>query len=169
MPRRGRPRKPGPREMNGQPQRPGRDPGSTKVQSIRQWYVPGSGDPALSAYPLGVLLANGDINEREHAAACNYAWLHQAIFGRHSLAAISWEYRSRGRNTERDREVEERKLREIHEILRNHAPRRCRAALDNLAIYERLPRWMKPVRPREGDIADARFFKFALDLLVKFA
>ena len=170
MPRRGRPRKSGPRELNGRPQRQGRDRGTKETQSLRQWWA-GPGDPVLTSYPLGILFANQAITDHEHSVACHYAWLHSAVFGRHSLAAVSWELMDRGRPfevvTQEEQEREERhqgQLTEIHELLRA-APRRCRTGLDNIAVYERPPRWMRPVDPRPGDVSEARFFKIGLGLL----
>ena len=166
MTRRGRPRKPGPRQPNGQPRRhTARDAGTTEALMLRQWWV-GSGNPALASYPLGILLANSAVTEAEHGAACEYAWLTSAVFGRHSLAAVSWEGLAPGRSMERDTEQEERRLGEAHEKLAR-VPRRCRAALDNLAIYERVPRWMRPVNPRPGDVTDAAYFTEALAVLLR--
>ena len=166
MARRGRHRKPGPRQPNGQPRRHvGRDSGTTEALMLRQWWV-GTGNPALASYPLGILLANGAITEAQHGAACEYAWLTSAVFGRHSLAAVSWEGLAHGRVVERDSEQEERRLRQTHVKLARE-PRRCRATLDNLAIYERIPRWMRPVNPRAGDVADAAYFIAAVEALLR--
>ncbi len=170
MARRGRSRKTGPRELNGQPQRHGRDRGTRETQSLRQWYA-GDGDPVLTSYPLGILFANHALTEHELGVACNYAWLHSAVFGRHSLAAVSWEMMNHGRGPETEtleekerQEQNQRKLWAINEIL-GTVPRRCRAGLDNIVVYERAPRWMRPVDPRPGDVTDARFFRVAVGLL----
>ncbi len=176
MARRGRARKTGPRENNGRPQRHGRDRGTKVTQSLRQWYA-GSGDPLLTGYPLGILFANQALTDHEHAVACNYAWLHSTVFGRHTLAAVSWDMTAHGRDPGSDIEDEdkkqkleaaERKLEDIIELFRT-MPRRCRAGLDNIAIYERTPRWMRPVDPRQGDVADARYFREAIKVLCRWS
>ncbi len=70
MARRGRPRKLGPREANGQLRRRRfRDGPTPELKSLREWYA-GDGDPALTTYPLGILLANEAISEDQHRAGC---------------------------------------------------------------------------------------------------
>lgn len=162
MPRRGRPRKPGQREKNGRPQRHGRDRGTKEIQSLRQWWA-GEGDPVLTSYPLGILLANQAITEQQHVAGCDYAWLHWAVFGRASLAAVSLEFMDHGRAVEINRAEEERRLAVIHHQF--VVCRRKRRLLDNLVIFERIPRWMRPVDPRIGDVTDARLFLEAMEML----
>ena len=164
MARRGRPRKPGPREQNGRPQRYGRDRGTKEIQSLREWYA-GAGDPVLTSYPLGILLANAAITEPQHVAGCEYAWLHWAVFGRTSLAAVSLEFMDHGRAVEIDRDEEERRLDVIHAQF--VACRRHRRLLDNLVIFERIPRWMRPVDPRPADVTDAQLFLEAMEMLRK--
>ena len=118
----GRPRKPGPRELNGRPQRSQRDTGPRELKSLRKWYA-GDGDPALTAYPLGILLANKAISEDQHRAGCQYAWLHWRVFGRPSVAAVRFEFMNRTTGTNRDCMKEERKLKAIYEELRRHPAR----------------------------------------------
>ena len=48
---------------------------------------------------------------------------------------------------EREHRKEERKLKAVYEELRRH-PARYRQVLDGVAVYERMPRWMRPVVPR---------------------
>ncbi len=68
MTRRGRPRKLGPREANGRLQRRRfRDGPTPELKSLRDWYA-GDGDPNLTTYPLGILLANGAISDDQHRA-----------------------------------------------------------------------------------------------------
>jgi hypothetical protein len=77
--RRGRPPQP----------RPGIDRGTPELQA-RRARLAGGGDTALASYPLGILLANGDIGEDAHEAACRYAWLYGFVFGRTGAAARGW-------------------------------------------------------------------------------
>ena len=161
MARRGRPRS---KIRMEQPRRKRPDKGTGEVQLLRAWYA-GNGDPALTSYPLGILLANAVLTDDQHKAVCRYAWLHWAVFGRPSVAAVSWEFADRAMPVERDRESEERKLGEIHkEFQASH--RRCRAILDNIAIYERPPRWMLPVNPRPADVTESRYFLESVTVLM---
>ena len=165
MTRRGRPRKPGPSEPNGQLQRKARrDTGTREIKSLREWYA-GDGDPVLTTYPLGILLANSAIGEDQHRAGCQYAWLHWRVFGRPSVAAARFEFMDRTTGTDRDCKSCERKLKAVYEELRRH-PARYRHALDGVVIYERMPRWMRPVMPRPSDVAEAGALLAALGLLV---
>ena len=67
--------------------------------------------------------------------------------------------------TDREHRTEERKLKAVYEELRRH-PARYHRALDGIAVYERMPRWMRPVMPRPSDVADAGALLAALRLLV---
>ena len=165
MARRGRPRKLGPREANGRLQRRRfRDGPTPELKSLRTWYA-GDGDPNLTSYPLGILLANQVISEDQHRAGCRYAWLHWRVFGRPSVAAARFEFMDRAVGTDRDCMKEERRLKAVYEELRRH-PARYRRVLDGIVIYERMPRWMRPVMPRSSDLAEAGALLAALRLLV---
>ncbi len=165
MARRSRPRKLGPREANGRLQRRRfRDGPTPELKSLRTWYA-GDGDPNLTTYPLGILLANEAISEDQHRAGCQYAWLHWRVFGRPSVAAARFEFMDRTVGIEREHRNEERKLKAVYEELRRH-PARYRRTLDGIAVYERMPRWMRPVIPRPSDMAEADALLAALGLLV---
>ncbi len=49
--------------------------------------TPATATPALTTYPLGILLANEAISEDQHRAGYQYAWLHWRVFSRPSVAA----------------------------------------------------------------------------------
>ncbi len=141
-----------------------RDTGTPELRGLREWYA-GDGDPNLTTYPLGILLANGVISEDQHRAGCRYAWLHWRVFGRPSVAAARIEFMDRSTGIERDCKKEERKLKAVYEELRRH-PARYRQVLDGIAVYERMPKWMRPVMPRPSDVAEAGALLAALRLLV---
>ena len=71
----------------------------------------------------------------------------------------------RAAHIEREHRTEERKLKAVYEELRRH-PARYHRALDGMVIYERMPRWMRPVTPRPSDLAEAGALLAALGLLV---
>lgn len=167
-PMRGRNRKAGPRTRNGRlrERSPARDEGTKELQSMRAWLA-GYGDPALTSYPLGVLLANNEITEQQHQAGCAYAFLHAVVFGRPSIAAVSFERTQKGWTGDWDDDwlaAQEAKLRNLGRRLKGH-PARLRMVVDNVLVYERTPRWMRPVRPRVSDCREAALFVLGLDLL----
>lgn len=170
--RRGRHRRLVKRERNGQPQRTRKiDRGTPGVRSLRAWWA-GDGNPALSAYPLGILLVNSQIDERQHAAMCQFAWLHWAVFGRPSVSAVTFELRSRSSGEGPDRNVETVRLKGIGdkiaaEIVDGSMTRRGWHGLVDLAVYEHRPRWLQPVMPRASDVADAAAFHRAVSVLTR--
>ena len=170
--RRGRHRHLVKRERNGQPQRTRKiDRGTSGVRSLRAWWA-GDGDPALSAYPLGILLVNSQIDDRQHAAVCQFAWLHWAVFGRPSVSAVTFELRSRSSGEGPDRNVETARLRQICDKIAaqigiGEMTRRGWHGLVDLAVYERKPRWLLPVMPRSSDVADAAAFHRAVSVLTR--
>jgi hypothetical protein len=146
--------------------KPAKDGGTKELRRMRAWLA-GSGDPALTSYPLGILLANGEITQAQHGAGCRYAFLHAVVFGRPSIAAVSFERVQKGYQGEWNDEWlvdREQELRGLSMRLKGH-PARLRMVLDNLVIYERMPRWMQPVRPRLSDCREAGLFVKALKLL----
>lgn len=69
--RRGRPRK----------ERTATDRGTPEAQAYRRKLAAG-GDPALTEYPLGMLWLRQLIDEDQHAAGCQYAYLYRQAVGR---------------------------------------------------------------------------------------
>lgn len=68
--RRGRPRT----------NRPAVDPGTPELRARRQALAAGA-DPALTEYPLGLLLARQLISEEQHEAGCYYGFLYGVAIG----------------------------------------------------------------------------------------
>ena len=146
--------------------RPRRDEGTPELQARRRWYAQ-QGDPVLTTYPLGILLANEAISEQEHRAACRYAWLNQIVYGRKSVAASRYDDAPRGMDdSENERWVAARKsdLRRVWEILGGDA-RMVRTVLDNIVVYERTPRFLLPTFPRPSDVVQGLALRRALELL----
>jgi hypothetical protein len=166
--RRGRHRKIAEREPNGQAQRRRQvDRGTPEVQNLRKWWA-GDGDPALSSFPLGILLANCAITERQYTAACEYAFLHWSAFGRPSIAAVSFERRSPTSGEGPDRDRERVKIRQIVDKVEAEVPNLVGwERLVDLLIYEITPGWMRPRPPTKGDVQDAASVCSALVALTK--
>lgn len=163
---RGRKRKPGPREPNGRVQRQPKDKGTDRIQQIRAWFIQ-HGNPDEGSYPLGILCQNGAINEEQRKAGCEYARLYAIVHGRISLAAAAFERQSQGYDGDWDNEwLEARhsRLRAIQAVL-GHYPRRYKTVLDNVAVFERPPRFMLPVFPRMSDIKEAQILSEVLNIL----
>lgn len=158
---RGRPPKPvDKREPNGRAQR-FRDKGTPELQARRE-FLAGEGDKVLTTFPLGILLANGVITDEEYRAGCRFAWLHAVVIGKHSLAAIEFE-RSHGKSV---REIDEDREAELQDRFRKSLDefrsRRQRDEIVSLCVYERVPRFMRPVIPCGRDILQAQIIKEGL-------
>lgn len=115
---------------------------------------------------------NSQIDERQHAAMCQFAWLHWAVFGRPSVSAVTFELRSRSSGEGPDRNVETVRLKGIGdkiaaEIVDGSMTRRGWHGLVDLAVYEHRPRWLQPVMPRASDVADAAAFHRAVSVLTR--
>lgn len=167
MKRPGRPRKSVRRQPNGQPYRPPmRDKGTNELQDRRN-YLAGKGDPTLTTFPLGILLANSTITEEEYRAGCRFAWLHAVVIGSHSLAAVEFE-RTHGRSLKELDEDREKKIQALwRESLGSLPSRRTRDELVSLCIYERTARFMRPVIPVIKDIVQGNTIKAGLKILAR--
>jgi hypothetical protein len=133
---------------------------------MRAWLA-GNGDPSFTSYPLGVLLANGAINEHQHEQGCKYAWLHAIVLGRPSVGAARWERLDNGQSGDwNDKWLRDqsRRLEAVTRRLKQH-PARLRMVLNDLAVYEHTPRWMRPVIPRVSDVREAALLVEALNVL----
>jgi hypothetical protein len=145
--------------------RPSVDRGTPELQARRARLV-GQQDQSLASYPLGVLLANGDVGEDAHQAACRYAWLYGFVFGRTGPAARAWM----DAPGECPREFPESLEAEIESDFRAAAGILAKRpagkrALEDLVIFNAEPRWMRPVAPGLADVTAARLFHEALGSL----
>lgn len=61
--------------------RPDIDRGTPELRAHRERLAAG-GDPALTEYPLGLLLARGLVSREQHEAGCYYAFLYGRSIGR---------------------------------------------------------------------------------------
>ncbi len=115
----------------------GPDCGTPEAQARKRELV-GDGDPALAGYPLGVLLARRVITQDQHDAGRHYAYLAGRVLGR------TRPYRpdsGSGGSTELGEgalEAVEDRWREAAAALLA-AGRRAKDAVDNAALFERLP------------------------------
>ena len=163
----GRRRKSGPRDSKGRlmPKK-AKDRGTNELQKRRAWLA-GQGDPNQTSYPLGVLLANGAIEEAEHKAGCEYAWLHAVVFGRMSVAAAQMERLGRSYQGDWNDEWLAARVIDLKDMVMKLSPARMKMALDNLVVYERAPRFMLPVFQRPSDVRESALIREGLQLLAK--
>ena len=147
--------------------RPAIDRGTPELQA-RRGRLGGNADQPLISYPLGILLANGDIGEEAHQAGCRYAWLYGFVFGRTGAAGQSWAHAPKGAPREFPREIAEaveRDFRAAAALLAMKA--NAKRQLEELIVFGREPRWMRPVAPTIADVADAKEFHAALTALTR--
>lgn len=160
-----RQKKPGNRTKSGRLSRQANDRGTKELQDRRAWLA-GEGDPANTTYPLGILLANGAIGEDLHRYGCDYAWMHAVLYGSASTAAITAD-RSAG-NTLDDLALQRItvKMGLARKALDSEG-RQIRDAVEAIVVYERVPRWMRPIPPAASDVHQAAKFIKGMELLRK--
>ena len=77
-----------------------------------------------------------------------------------SIAAVSFERVGRSWTGDWDDKWladREKELRRLTDRLQDH-PARLRMVLDSVVVYERTPRWMRPLRLRLSDVREAELF-----------
>lgn len=136
------------------------DRGTIENQARRSWLAGTKGDMNLTTYPLGILLANEAITEDQHRAGCRFAWLFSRIYGRPSVTAVAYGEPRGGEGDEDAAQVVRCKdeLEAIEARLRGLS-RQHRDVLVNLVVYERIPKWMRPVIPSFADVREAQMFQ----------
>ena len=138
----------------------GPDLGTPEAQRKRLELV-GGAPPELAEYPLGVLLARGMIAREEHDAGCRYAYLRGKALGNATMIGMFRILFPSGGGRPFEEDVQatvEARWRSAAEALLI-AGRPAKDAVDNAAVYLRLPRWLvtgleggggrQP--PRQGD------------------
>jgi hypothetical protein len=141
--------------------RPEIDHGTPEAQRKRARLAPR--DPGLAEYPLGILLARDRITQDQHNAGLRYAALYAKALGRSSLLGLD-----HGTGAPLDDESLKRiemQFRDCKNRLLS-AGRRIADAVDNCAVYRRLPRWAESTRPRPSDWPERHALIDGLDILV---
>lgn len=165
---RGRKRKTGAREPNGRLQRkPAIDKGTPELQSRRKFDA-GNGDHALTWNLVGILRANGQITEQQLMAAREYRRLYCVVYKRPDVSAAPLDGIDRGPPIEPDEaeilgcKLDLARMEMALSRLSSELGRRIKDVFDNVVIFDRRPRWMCAMFPRESDIRDARLFLRAI-------
>ena len=124
----------------------------------------GDANPALSEYPLGVLLARGIVTQEQHDAGVKDAFLAGRVLGRTKPyrpdaagASVTGDETLTPKMEERWREAVDRLL---------LCGRRCKDAVDNVVVFHRFPSWLGRPRPRASD---TREFDALIDSLTVLA
>jgi len=151
------------------------DRGTPELQAHRAQLAAG-GDPALTEYPLGLLLARGLIGQEHHEAGCYYAFLYGRAVGRtqvdcsYLLGAAAAGYADRHHLSD----AELAKLQSLFRYGKNHllaAGRRVCDATENLVVFSRMPRFLDTARRRatsawRADETEFAAVRLGLDVLV---
>ena len=141
------------------------DRGTPEQQARRQALI-GSAAPHLAEYPLGVLLARGLISAEQHDAGCHYAYLAGRVLGRTKPYRADAAGSGGAELTEAAlASVERRWLQAVRMLF--DAGRRAKDAVDNVAIFERLPGWLAREQPRPGDAAEQQALVAGLESLAR--
>jgi len=155
--------------------RPDIDRGTPELRAHRERLAAG-GDPALTEYPLGLLLTRGLVSREQHEAGCYYAFLYGRSIGRtqvdcsYLFGAAAAGYADRHDLTE----AELAKLQTLFRHGKNHllaAGRRVCDATENLVVFGRLPRFLDGGRRRprsawRADETELDAVRLGLEVLV---
>lgn len=164
--RRGRPRRP--------PEVP--DQGTPEIRARRETLAAG-GDPALTEYPLGLLLLRGIIGPEQHEAGCYYAFLYGRAVGRTQVScARQYERMTAERILDR-RPVSDEAQGKVEALFRRGknrllaAGRRVCDATENVVVFGRTPRFLhgagwSNAAVRRSDLIERDAVLAGLDALV---
>lgn len=155
--------------------RPVIDRGTPELRAYREELAAG-GDPALSEYPLGLLLTRGLVSREQHEAGCYYAFLYGRSIGR-TQVNCSYLFGAQAAGYADRHDLTEAELAKLQSLFRhgkNHllaAGRRVCDATENLVVFGRLPRFLDGGRRRpqsawRADEAELAAVRLGLEVLV---
>jgi hypothetical protein len=123
------------------------DQGTPEVQARRATLAAG-GDPALTEYPLGLLLARGVIGAEQHEAGCYYAFLYGRAVGRTQVSCERQYGRMMAEGALDRRLLSDEAQAQIEALFRRGknrllaAGRRVCDATENVVVFGRIPRFL---------------------------
>lgn len=128
--------------------------GPTPETMEKRRMLAGNGNPEKAWNALGVLRERGLITQAQHDAGWNYAQLRRRHIGRPEARTPGNEPMGQGRDgtDPRERELEEA-FNEARAILLASG-RRAFDAVQNVAVFDRIPRWALCQNWRPGDRRD---------------
>ena len=142
MTKKGRKPKSVPREPNGRPQR-GKDKGTPEGAARRASLA--RGDPQLWEYTLGRMFSHNLITQEQLDVACTYAWLYKRVCGTGSPAAMRYELGGYDLGDESIARIRERFVDAANTL--NRIGLHAKTTVDNIAVFDREPRWLRPHWP----------------------
>lgn len=126
-----------------------------------------SGDPRVEIAPLAIMLARGDISERQRDAGVKYASLRPVHFGAALPSAAPLEPQ-RGRSLSAYDPERDARSWAFLKAARARLTRPERTEVDRVAVYDDLPGWwrrLKAGRGRPGDVDKRAALLSGLDAL----
>ena len=166
------------RKRRGRPRqdRPAVDLGTPEQQARRTLLVV-DGDPSLSEYPLGLMLARRLIGPEQHEAGCHYGFLYGRAVGKGDLscaaiyARLAAEVRPGAPEPNEAREAREQAMFRLGKNRLLATGRRVCDATENLVVFGRPARFLdvhdrRGAAARRGDAADLAAVLAGLDALV---
>lgn len=164
--RRGRPRQDRPETDLGTPE-----------QQARRAVLAASGDPALSEYPLGLMLARGLVGREQHEAGCRYGFLYGRVIGKGEVSCAGiYDRLAADVRPDRPMASEESEARDqaLFRLGKNQllaGGRRVCDATENIVVFGRPARFLdlhgrRGAAARRGDAAELAAVLAGLDALV---
>jgi hypothetical protein len=165
MSRRGRPKMDRPEVDKGTPE-----------QQARRLRLSAGSDPVLTEHPLGILLARHLITGEQHEAGCYYAYLYRRTIGTGQVSCgfLYQQVASIWIGSEEVSDTTEARIESLFRLGKNRllaAGRRLCDAVENVAVFGRIPRFMntadrRPGSARRADSAELEAVRLGLDVLV---
>ena len=151
------------------------DRGTPEVQARRALQARGGG-PALTEYPLGIMLLRGLITREQHGSGCVYANLYRVVIGRGQVSYSAFYLAMVGAIGLTDT-PDEATLVGLQQLFRQGkerllaAGRRVCDATENLVVFQRPARFLdgarrRPVSALRADAAELEAVRAGLDALV---
>jgi hypothetical protein len=147
------------RRRRGRPRqdRPSVDLGTPEQQARRAALANGA-DPAMSEYPLGLMLARRLISPEQHEAGCRYGHLYGRVIGKGDLscaaiyARLAAEVSTGALDIDEAREAREQAMFRLGKNRLLAAGRRVCDATENIVVFGRAARFLE-VHDRRGAAA----------------
>lgn len=151
--------------------------GGTPEQQARRSALAAGGDPALTEYPLGMMLVRRLIDPQQHEAGCYYAHLYGRIVGRTQITCERHYRFMIADFGEAGSQLTEEVRARLEALLRHGknrllaAGRRVCDATENIAVFGRTPRfldassWQTPAS-RRASALEIEAVRTGLEVLV---
>jgi hypothetical protein len=136
-----------------------------EIEARRKWLA-GRALEAMTGHPLDLMLINDAINQDQHDAGFYYAYLYGRALRRPTVAHAALESLG-GRAAILDEENEARNLRLFRQVQAAIGSRAHVEAVENVCVFQRIPRWMLPRAPSLRDVEEAGLLRDGLERVAK--